>query len=94
MHIFASRQCADYACASYVGADEVHMARVTFAVGEAVWYLPQWSRRAVVPDLYLHRQRMPSSIINYICPSRAYNNVRLCDTHMPWEHIWPWVGCM
>ena len=34
MRIFALRQCADYARASYAGA-----ARVTLAVGEAVWCL-------------------------------------------------------
>jgi len=39
MCIFASRQCADYAHASYAGAGEVCVARVTFAVGEAVWWL-------------------------------------------------------
>ena len=43
MHIFASHQRADYVCASYVGAGGVHVARVMFAVGEAVWYV----RRAV-----------------------------------------------
>ena len=41
MHIFASRQCADYAHSSYAGADEACVARVTFAVGEAVWCLLQ-----------------------------------------------------
>jgi len=35
MRIFASRQCADYAHASYAGAGEARAARVTFAVGEA-----------------------------------------------------------
>jgi len=37
MRIFASRQCADYARAraSYAGAGEARVARVTFAVGEA-----------------------------------------------------------
>ena len=34
-------QCADYACMSYAGAGEAHVARVMFAVGlgEAVWCL-------------------------------------------------------
>jgi len=40
MRIFASRQCADYTHVSYAGTDEAHVARVTFAVGEAVWCLP------------------------------------------------------
>jgi len=41
MHIFALRQCADYARASYTYAvaGEAHVAHVTFAVGEAVWCL-------------------------------------------------------
>jgi len=41
MRIFASHQCADYACTSYVGASEERMAPVMFAVGlgEAVWCL-------------------------------------------------------
>ena len=45
MRIFASHQCADYACASYAGAGEVCVVRVTFAVYvglgevEAVWCL-------------------------------------------------------
>ena len=39
MRIFASRQCVDYARASYAGAGEARVARVTFTVGEAVWYL-------------------------------------------------------
>ena len=43
MHIFASHQRADYVCVSYAGAGGVHVARVMFAVGEAVWYV----RRAV-----------------------------------------------
>jgi len=36
MRIFASRQCADYARASYAGAGEARAARATFAVGEAI----------------------------------------------------------
>jgi len=40
MHIFALRQCADYARLSYAVADEAYVARVTFAVGlGAVWCL-------------------------------------------------------
>jgi len=39
MRIFALRQCVDYARASYAGAGEACVARVTFTVGEAVWYL-------------------------------------------------------
>ena len=39
MRIFASRKCADYVRASYAGAGEALVARVTFAVGEAVWCL-------------------------------------------------------
>ena len=42
MRIFASchGQCVDYACASYAGAGEARVARVTFAkagLGEADW---------------------------------------------------------
>ena len=38
MCIFASRWCADYACASYAVADEARVARITLAVGlGAVW---------------------------------------------------------
>jgi len=38
MRIFASRQCADYVHASYVGAGEAHGARVTFAkLGITAW---------------------------------------------------------
>ena len=86
MRIFASRQCADYARASYAGAGEARVARVTFAVGEAsclvfVVSKPRWPRYAVVPDLHLHRQRTPSSAI-YL--SRAYLSVSDCVTH-----IWP-----
>ena len=82
MRIFASRQCADYARASYAGAGEARVARVTFAVGEAsclvfVESKPRWPRCAVVPDL--HRQRMPSSAI-YL--SRAYLSVSDCVTHI------------
>ena len=39
VHIFALCQCADYAHDIYVGAGEVHVASVTFAVGESVWCL-------------------------------------------------------
>ena len=39
MRICASRQCADYAHASYAGSGEARVARVTFAVGVAVWCL-------------------------------------------------------
>ena len=74
-----SRQCTDYIIMltrhNYVGADGVRMARVMFAVGEAVWCLSRWHCRAVVPDLHLHHQRMLSSTINYIYLSRAYQTV-------------------
>jgi len=81
MRIFASRQCADYA-----GAGEAHVARVTFAVGEASCLMfvvskPRWPRCTVVPDFHLRRQRTPSSAI-YL--SRAYLSVSDCVTH-----IWP-----
>ena len=39
IRIFALRQCADYARASYAGAGEARVARVTFAVEVAVWCL-------------------------------------------------------
>ena len=39
MRIFALHQCTDYARASYAGASEACVARVMFAVGEAVWRL-------------------------------------------------------
>jgi len=60
MRIFASHQCTDYARASYVGAGEARVARVTFAVGEAsclvfVVSKPRWPHCAVIPDLHLHR---------------------------------------
>ena len=47
MCIFASRQCADYGCESYVGAGKVHMARVTLVVEEAVWCVRIAGRRVV-----------------------------------------------
>ena len=86
MHIFASRQFADYARMSYVGAGEALVARVTFSVGEAsclvfVVSKPRWPHCAVIPNLHLHRQRMPLSAI-YL--SRAYLNMSDCVTH-----IWP-----
>ena len=86
MRIFASRQCADYAHASYAGSGEARVARVTFVVGVAsclvfVVSKPRWPRCAVIPDLHLHRQRTPSSAI-YL--SRAYLSVSDCVTH-----IWP-----
>jgi len=39
LRIFATCQCIDYAHASYVGAGEAPVARVTFVVslGKAVW---------------------------------------------------------
>ena len=37
MCIFASRQCADYARVSYVGAGEARVARVTFATVELLF---------------------------------------------------------
>ena len=62
MRIFASRQCADYAHASYAGSGEARVARVTFAVGVAsclvfVVSKPRWPRCAVVHDFNLHRLR-------------------------------------
>jgi len=39
MRIFASHQCADYVCASYMRVQVGHAWHVTFAVGEAVWCL-------------------------------------------------------
>ena len=42
MYIFSSRQCADYAHMSYLRVQvlgEARVARVMFAVGEAVWCL-------------------------------------------------------
>ena len=60
--VFASHQCADYACVSYAGAGE---ARVKFAVGEA-----PWPHHTIIPDLHLHRKRAPSSTVNYMGHSR------------------------
>ena len=73
MRIFASRQCADYARASYAGAGEARVARVTFAVGEAsclvfVVSKPRWPRCAVV--------------IRDLSESSVSECVRLCDAHM------------
>ena len=86
MRIFASRQCTDYARASYAGAGKVCVARVTFAVGEAsclvfVVSKPRWPHCTVIPNLHLHHQRTLSSAI-YL--SRAYLNVSDCVMH-----IWP-----
>jgi len=40
MRVFASRQCADYACASYVGAGKARVVHVEVCcIGEAVWCL-------------------------------------------------------
>ena len=65
------------------------MARVTFAVGLGsrrsclvlVVSKPRWPRCAVVPNLHLHHQRTPSSVINYIYLNRAYLNVSACVMH-------------
>jgi len=91
MRIFASRQCADYAHACHMRVQvrcAWHVLR--FAVREAsclvfVVSKPRWPR-AVVPDLHLHRQRTPSSVI-YL--SRAYLNVSDCVTHT-WPRPRPW----
>ena len=58
MRIFVLCQCADYVRASYAGAGEAHVARVTF--GEKFGVCTQ-ARCAIIPDLHLHRQRTPSS---------------------------------
>jgi len=42
---------------------------------------PWWPCRAIVPNLHLHHQRMPSSVHVSEC-------VGLCDTHMA---VWPMV---
>jgi len=70
MRIFASRQCADYARASYAGAGEARVARVTFCcidnrLGEAsclvfVLSKPRWPRCAVVPDIAKERRHLRS----------------------------------
>ena len=79
------RLCARVICAMRVQVRRAwHVLR--FAVGEAsclvfVVSKPRWPRCTVVPDLHLHRQRTPSSVI-YL--SRAYLNVS--DYVM---HIWP-----
>ena len=92
MRIFASRQCAGYARASYAGAGEARVARVKFAVGEAsclvfVVSKPRWPRCTVVPDLHLHRQRAPSSA-TYL--SQAYLNLSDCVSNIPSRvsHVW------
>ena len=58
MCIFTSCQCTDYARASYMyiaGAGEVRVARVAFAVREAVCSIQaMMTLRAVIPDLHLH----------------------------------------
>jgi len=58
MRIFASCQCADYVHASYAGAGEARVARVTFA--EKFGVCTQ-ARCAIISDLHLHRQRTPLS---------------------------------
>ena len=75
MRIFASRQCADYAHTSYVyvGAGEVRVARVTFAIREAVCTVvvskPRWPR---------HPQSISESSVSEC--------VRLCDAHMAYTY--------
>ena len=91
MHIFASRQFADYARMSYVGAGEALVARVTFSVGEAsclvfVVSKPRWPHCAVIPNLHLHRQRVLSS--EHLSESSISECVRLCDAHNYGLYLW------
>jgi len=83
MRIFASRQ--SYARASYAGAGEARVARVTFDVGSEKLFGVCSIQAAVAPlrprPPSPSRQRTPSSAI-YL--SRAYLNVSDCVTH-----IWP-----
>ena len=70
MRIFASRQCADYACTSYM-----HTRAGEARVGESVCTTvskPRWPRRAVVHDQY------PESSVSEC--------VRLCDAHMAYTY--------
>ena len=62
---YASRHCADYARASYAGAASWrhawHVLRSIRCIASYslvfVVSKPRWPRRAVIPDLHLHRQR-------------------------------------
>jgi len=74
MRIFASRH--------YVGTDEESVARVAFAVGEAVWCLYYPSRDGLTVPLSLNSSQSPKNA--YIYLSRAYLNVSDCVTY-----IWP-----
>ena len=60
MRIFASRQCADYASASYAGAGEACVARVTLAVGEAVWCCTSSIQAVMATPSRRHRPPSPS----------------------------------
>ena len=71
MRIFASHQCADYARASYAGAGEARMARVTFAVGEASCLV-----------FVVSKPRWPRCVVRNLSESSVSECVRLCDTHM------------
>ena len=74
--------------ASYVGTSEVRMTRVTFAVGRPrtrrsclvlVVSEPQWPHGAIVPSLYLRRQRMLSSA--HLSELSISESVRLSYAH-------------
>ena len=91
MHIFASRQCADYAHASYAGAGEASVARVMLAVGEAsclvfVVSQQQWPCCAVVPDLHLHW------IVRDLSESSISECVKLCEAHNYGLYLGPAYG--
>jgi len=83
MRIFASHQCADYARASYAGAGEARVARVTFANIRRSKLFGVCSIQAAMAPLCRHpRPPSPSSSTIYL--SQAYLSVSDCVTH-----IWP-----
>ena len=90
MRIFASRQCADYVCASYMyvgAAGEVHAAHVTFAVGpreEKLFVVskPQWPPTPLSPTSI----SITKEAVVQISESSVTECVRLCDTHKAYTY--------
>jgi len=89
MRIFASRQCADYARASYAGAHEARVARVTFCcrpreasclvfvVFKPLYAMAPLRRRSGPPS-----PSPKNTVVHYLSESSVSECVRLCDAHM------------
>ena len=86
MRIYASRQCAHYARASYAGAAEACVARVTFAVGlgSCLVWCQLYPKAAMALSRCHPRPPSPSPKNAVVHPSESSRSecVRLCDAHM------------